>query len=279
MTEDAARVYEFAKLVNHPSGTFAGKSFRLLGWEQEFINQFFTEPRKVTAFCSLSRSNGKSSFMAYLCLYFLLADNEPAPTVIIASDNREHSQIIFDEAAKMVRASPALDRVLTIVDSKKTIRYSGSNQVSKGGILKSVSGEANKNLGMGLNISMLAIDEISCISDSNFVNALKMACGKDRKHHAILQITTAGIKKASPGWTEYNYACQIRDKKVTDDLTYLSMIYESLPDDDFESEEVWYKSNPCLSHKKTNTVTIYLASLALNASSKNCRRQRSLTLI
>ena len=242
---DTNRVFEFARLCFHSSGQWSHEPFHLIDWQTEFINLFYNEPRKKSAFLTVARGNGKSTFLSLLALYHLLADNEPCPMVVIASDTRDHSAIIFDEVAKMIRCSPALDRVLQIVDSKKTIRYVGSNPVSKGGILKAVSGESSKNIGHGLNISCLAFDEYHLIQSRDYIKALKYAASKDRQNSTIFYATTAGVKKLTPCWEQYQYSCQVRDGKIKD-LTHLPMIYETVDGMDIEEETTWHLANPSL---------------------------------
>ena len=73
------------------------------------------------------RRQGKSTLLAGIALYMLLADEEPGAEVYGAACDREQAGIIYREAAAMVRASLALSKVLEVVDSRKTIIHRASN--------------------------------------------------------------------------------------------------------------------------------------------------------
>jgi phage terminase large subunit-like protein len=79
------------------------------------------------AYIEIPKKNGKSTLLAGISLYALLADGEAGGECYGAASDREQAGIIYREAASMVRSSPALSKVLEVLDSRKTIVHRGSN--------------------------------------------------------------------------------------------------------------------------------------------------------
>jgi len=61
----------------------------------------------------------------------------------------------------------------------------------------------------------------------------------------FLMFTTAGYDRESVCWEEYDYAKKVRDG-IIEDATYLPVIYEADPEDDWSAVENWRKANPNL---------------------------------
>src|SRR5262249_27452669 len=82
--------------------------------------------RYRSAFVTLPRRNGKSVLAAGVALYLLFADDEPGSYVVSAAANREQTRVVFDQAARMVEASPALSAMAQVYRGEIVIPATGS---------------------------------------------------------------------------------------------------------------------------------------------------------
>ena len=130
----ADRVYSFfEKVLKHSKGQTAGQPFLLLPWQKYVLGEVFGRCRSDNlrqyrqGYIEIPKKNGKSTLLAGIALYMLVADGEAGAEVYGAASDREQAGIIYREAASMVRSSPALSKVLEVLDSRKTIVHRGSN--------------------------------------------------------------------------------------------------------------------------------------------------------
>src|SRR5579871_4300249 len=121
----ADRVRQFwAKFLRHSKGQFAGKPFELLDWEwRDLIGPAYGWKRAdgTRRFrfvsCWIAKKNGKSTMGAAIVINGLVNDDEPGAEVYGQAADRMQAKIIYNEAAAMVRQSPALCRRLVPLDS------------------------------------------------------------------------------------------------------------------------------------------------------------------
>ena len=114
--EEAHRYINFfEKFLKHSKGKFAGQAFELLPWQQFVVANLFgwksvdTNLRRYrTAYIQVGRKNGKSTMLSGISLAMLDFDQEQGSEVYFAATKRDQARICFDEAARMVRRSPAL---------------------------------------------------------------------------------------------------------------------------------------------------------------------------
>ena len=90
------------------------RRFRLELWQQFIVGAVFGWKRADgtrrfrTVYDEIARKNGKSSLLAGVGLFLLVADGEPGAEVYAAATKREQARIIFGEAQRMGRKSPPL---------------------------------------------------------------------------------------------------------------------------------------------------------------------------
>lgn len=152
------RIEEFAsRYVRHTIGKWVGKPFRFLPWQEQVVRTLFNTldergRRQIrTAYITCARKQGKSTFVAALALYFLVSDKEDAAAQIYtAAASRDQSKIVLDEAKRMVRAHPELEKRVKILQNAL---------VYKDRSIKSLSHDAHT--AHGLNPSIIICDEIA----------------------------------------------------------------------------------------------------------------------
>jgi phage terminase large subunit-like protein len=267
--DDAAanRVFAFfEKVLKHSKGQNAGAPFMLLPWQKHVLGEIFGRLKPDgtrqyrQAYIEIPKKNGKSTLLAGISLYVLLADGEFGAEVYGAASDREQAGIIYREAASMVRNSPSLSKVLEVVDSRKTIIHKASNSFYR--VLSADAFRAE-----GLNIHCLLFDELhGQRGDRRLWDALRYG-GAARRQPLVLSITTAGEANRTHLWYEqHDYAERcIADPKF--DPTFFGCIYAADRADDYTDPKVWKKANPSLGetiseesfaadcHEATNSAT------------------------
>ena len=242
----ADRVYGFfEKVLKHSKGQTAGQPFLLLPWQKYVLGEIFGRCRSDglrqyrQGYIEIPKKNGKSTLLAGIALYMLVADGEAGAEVYGAASDREQAGIIYREAASMVRSSPALSKVLEVLDSRKTIVHRGSNSFYR--VLSADAFRAE-----GLNISCLLFDELHAQrGDRRLWDALRYG-GAARRQPLVLSITTAGEANKTHLWYEqHDYA----ERCIADpafDPSFFGCIYAASREDDWKSPKVWRKANPSL---------------------------------
>lgn len=232
----------FAKFLVHTKGSFAGKPFILLDWQwRDVIGPLFGWKRADgtrryrRGFVEIPKKNGKSSLVAGICLYMLVADGESRPQVYSAASSRQQAAIVYDDCAAMVRKSPLLAKKLKPVDSTKTVTIGLSE-----GFYRALSKDTNTT--DGIDASATVIDELHRIRDRGLVETLEFS-GAARDQPFVLFVTTAGDDLESVCGQEYLHAKKVLEGQITD-TAYLAVIYEADKEDDWTDPKTWAKANP-----------------------------------
>jgi phage terminase large subunit-like protein len=231
------------KHLVHSKGRWAGDHFRLLDWQRvDVIEELFgwlrvedDTRRYRVGYITTPKKNGKSTLLAGIGLYLLVADQEPGAEVYGCGVDGNVASIVFREAASMVRASPLLSRRLEVVDSRRTIA-----NVSRASFYKVLAGDSFRV--EGLNIHGLLFDELHAQRDRRLWDALRYG-GASRTQPLLLTITTAGYDRNSICYEQYDYAKRVR-ADWTLDPTFFHFIAEAEEEDDWTSPAVWEKANP-----------------------------------
>lgn len=238
----ANRPIEFIeKFCKHSKGEWAGKPVKLELFQKAFISALFgfvdeSGNRKYReSMFYVARKNGKSTLLAGLALYCLIADGEAGAEVYMAATKKEQARIIFDEAVNMVKQSPLLAKN---IKKRKTDLYFGLT-FSK---LKPLG--RNAETLDGLNGSAVIIDEVHSIKDRNQYEVLKQSQSA-RRNPLLIMITTAGTLRASIFDDMYNYACGVADGTI-EDKGFLPILYELDEKIEWQNPAMWQKANPAL---------------------------------
>ena len=241
-----ARVIRFLEgCVTMSTGRqWAGKPMRLMEWQKhDILEPFFGWVddeglrRYRRAAIYISKKNGKSSLMAGLVLYFLLADMEPGALVCGAAVDRLQAGLIYRAVASAVRSSRRLSEVLEVIDSRSTILHKGSGS-------RYMCLAADSYRSEGLDASAVIIDELHAHKKPDLVEAL-IYSGAARQQPAVIAISTAGSDRNGIGYQWYQDALMV-EKDPAINPTFFGKVYEAAPDDDLAAESTWRKANPSL---------------------------------
>ncbi|WP_298946373.1 terminase TerL endonuclease subunit [uncultured Campylobacter sp.] len=239
----ALRPIEFIeKFCKHSKGEWAGSPLKLDLFQKAFISALFGFVDKKTglrkykeAFFMVARKNGKSSLLAGLSLYMLIADGEAGAEVYSVATKKEQAKIVFDETLNMVKQSPQLSKFLK---KRKSDLYFSLN------MSKMMPLGKNSNTLDGLNSHLVVIDELHGVKDRNLYEVMKQSQSA-RREPLVIMITTAGTVRECIFDDIYEYACNIADGIFKDD-SFLPIIYELDSKDEWKDEKKWIKANPGL---------------------------------
>ena len=236
--DHAIRFFGFLK---HSKGEWAGQSFVLSPWQQFVLWVLFGWKRADglrrfrSAYIEVPRKNGKTTLVAGIGLYLLVADGEPGAEVYSAATKRDQAKLSWGEAVRMVKASPALTKMVQHWKS-------GDNLSVEATASKFQPLGADADTMDGLNIHAALIDELHAHKTRSVVDVLDTATGA-RRQPLIIEITTAGYDQASVCYEHYQYSQQILSGTADDD-TWFVFIAEADEGDDWTSPETWAKANP-----------------------------------
>ena len=232
----------FTGVMKHYSSGAAGKPFILEPWEDFIICNIFclyrvdTRRRKYkTAHISVSRKNGKTTLAAALGLFSLIADGEPASSVIMAANSREQAHIDFDAASSFARQLDPRKKSLKVLRNEIVFQKNNAS-------LKVISADAST--GDGLNPQLVILDELHEAPDSKLFDVLRSGQGF-REQPLMLSITTAGFRIGG-FCNQYEDYCKeiLMGQKV--DETLFALLYTLDDGDDWTDESNFIKSNPNL---------------------------------
>ena len=239
----AARPIEFIeRFCKHSKGEWAGKPVTLELFQKAFISALFGFVDKETglrqyreAMFYVARKNGKSTMLAGIALYMLVADLEAGAEVYSVATKRDQARLIFEEAHNMVKQSPQLRELL----KKRKGDLYFANTFSRFEALSKDSGSMD-----GLNSHCVVIDELHGIKDRNLYEVMKQSQSA-RRQPLLIMITTAGTVRECIFDDMYAYACNIVDGVYSDE-TFLPILYELDSREEWTQPEAWQKANPAL---------------------------------
>lgn len=241
------------KFCRHSKGEWAGKPVALELFQKAFIQALFgfvdvqTGLRRYReAFFLVGRKNGKSTLLAGLALYMLIADGEGGAEVYSTATKYAQARLLFDECHNMIKQSPALSK--HIRKRKSDLYYLPT--MSK---LQPLS--RNSDSLDGLNASFVIMDELHGVKDRNLYEVMRQSQSA-RREPLLVMITTAGTVRECIFDDMYNHACEVADGVISDD-TFLPVLYELDKRDEWTDPDAWAKANPSLGAiKKTDDLQI-----------------------
>lgn len=234
----------FIESLCHTKGTWAGKHFELIDWQEQIIRDLFgvLKPNGYrqfnTAYIEIPKKQGKSELAAAVALLLLCGDGEERAEVYGCAADRNQAKIVFDVAVDMVRFCPALSKRVKILESQKKITYLPTNssyQVLSADV-------ANKH---GFNTHGVIFDELHTQPNRKLFDVMLQGSGDARMQPLYFLITTAGNDTNSICYEVHQKAIDIAEGRKVDP-TFYSVIYGGAEDEDWTDPKVWKKANPSL---------------------------------
>ena len=234
----------FIESLCHTKGTWAGKPFELIDWQERIIRDLFGILKKNgyrqfnTAYVEIPKKQGKSELAAAVALLLCCGDGEERAEVYGCAADRQQAGIVFDVAADMVRMCPALNKRVKILASQKRMVFQPTNS-----FYQVLSAEAYSK--HGFNIHGVVFDELHTQPNRKLFDVMTKGSGDARMQPLYFLITTAGTDTQSICYETHQKALDIlKGRKI--DHTFYPVIYGAREDEDWTSPAVWKKANPSL---------------------------------
>lgn len=236
------RAVDFLRWMNHPK-SHTGK-FHLDPWQERIVRKVIgtTRPdgnrqyKKV--FLMVGRGSRKTALAAGLELLFMAGpERTPSGNVYSAANSQKQSALIHREMAGIIRHTPWLKKRFTIQNAQKRCIFRPEDI-----IYEAMSADASN--AHGLSPLLTVVDEYHEFRTSDLMEAIES--GQRKLRNTLLFIaTTAGAGRDNPAYDLYAYAREVADNPDLDP-TFLPILFEANPDDDFTDETVWHETNPGL---------------------------------
>ena len=252
MLDDDAPYYFDEEIGERPIAfieTFCKQSQGVLGapiqlelFQKAFIQALFGFINKETGFRRfretmflVGRKNGKSTLLAGIGLYLLVADYEGAAEIYSVATKKDQASKVLTAAHNMVKQSPELRAVIR--KRRNDLYFEATS--SKFEALASDSNTLD-----GLNSHAVIIDELHAIRDRNLYDVMKQSTSS-RNQPLVVMITTAGTVRECIFDNMYEYACRIADGELEVD-DFLPILYELDSREEWTNPQMWIKANPGL---------------------------------
>lgn len=265
LPEEADRVIRFIELLRHVKGKWGGQRLVLEAWQKFILACVFGWKRKIdglrrfrTVYLEVPRKNAKTTMLAGIGLFMLVADQEWGAEVYAAATTRDQAKIVFDVAQQMAR-----------MDGEFRARF-GTEVLTHSILVKETASKmlplsAEGSTLDGLNVSCALIDELHAHKTRAVHDVIDSATGA-RAQPLLCKITTAGSNRAGICHDQRTYLTKIlnttlkRHKglgykvhgEAVEDDAYFGIIYtidgelsngKWIGDDPF-AEATWRKANP-----------------------------------
>lgn len=250
----------FEGVLKLSEGQFEGLPFRLdpsqafiigslFGWKRADGSRRFRR-----AYIEQGKGNGKSPLVGGIGLYGMTADKEPGAEIYAAAAKKDQAAILFRDAVKMVRKSPALMRRLQFSGGfRNEFRIFSSANMS---FFVPISRDAGKT-GSGPRPHFALCDEVHEHPDRAIMEMLERGF-KFRRQPLLVMITNSGSDRNSVCWEEHEHAVKVAAGTRTpddvfayvgediDDSTFSYVCALDKGDDPLSDPSCWRKANPLL---------------------------------
>ena len=237
----------FENYCHHSKGKAGGKLVKLELWEKALLATAFgfvdiegnRQYREVLLI--VGKKNGKSLLGSGVGLYLQTADGEPGPEVYAVATKRDQAKIIWQEAKRMVKKSPALCKRMRSLVAELDSDFND-------GVFKPLTSDSDTL--DGLNIHGALMDEIHQWKNGQALYDI-IADGVTAREQPLIFITsTAGTIREDIYDTKYEEAERIingyEDPDGYKDPRRIAFIYELDKRNEWTDPTCWKKANPGL---------------------------------
>lgn len=244
----ANHVIEFIENFCHNSkGKYGGQLVKLELWEKALLATIFgfidVEGNRQyrEALLIVGKKNGKSLLASGVGTYMQVGDGEPGPEVYAVATKKDQAKIIWLEAKRMVRKSPALlKRVRTLVAELA----SDFND----GVFKPLASDSDTL--DGLNIHCALMDEIHQWKNGRALFDIIADGVTAREQPLIFETSTAGVIREDIYDEKYEEAEKVingyDDPDGYHDDHFIAFVYELDSRSEWIDPACWKKANPGL---------------------------------
>lgn len=237
----------FENYCHHSKGKFGGKLVELELWEKALLAAVFgfvdVEGNRQYRKCGLivGKKNGKSLLASGVGLYMQMADGEPGPEVYAVATKRDQAKIIWQEAKRMVKKSPALLKRIRPLVAELCSDFNDGN-------FKPLASDSDTL--DGLNVHCALMDEIHQWKNGRALYDIIADGVTAREQPLIFMTSTAGVIREDIYDQEYEEAEKLingyEDPDGYHDEHTIFFIYELDSRSEWTDPKCWKKANPGL---------------------------------
>lgn len=262
----ADRVFRFIEeRLRLAGGQFEGRRFRLepsqafiigslFGWQKYSRSDDAWYRRFRRAYIEMGKGNGKSPLAAAICLYLMVADNEPRAEIYAAGANKDQAYVLFRDAVAMVDYSATIRARIVKAGRNPTWQLSCTRGPAIGSVFRPISQDRKKS---GPRPSCAACDELHEHPDSVVLDMLERGF-KWRRQPLLLMITNSGSDPKTVCGREHDLAVKVSEGAIEIDEAFgyvCSLDLEERAadgsilragDDPLTDPSCWIKVNPLL---------------------------------
>lgn len=256
--DEAFRYFE--TVLKLSEGQFEGLPFKLQPAQAFIVGSLFGWKRADgtrryrRGYVEQGKGNGKSPLAGGIGLKGLASDGEAGAQIYAAAAKKEQAGILFADAVKMVKQSPAL---------KKRLEFSGGEgreyniaHHASGSFFRPVSRDTGKT-GSGPRPYFVLADEVHELPDRKILEMLERGF-KFRRQPLLFMITNSGSDRNSVAWEEHEHAVKVAAGHTEavndptfvgeplDDTTFSYVCALDDGDDPLNDPSCWIKANPLL---------------------------------
>jgi len=229
----------------YPEGELTGKSFIPEVWQSAVYANLFcwkkvgsNYRRYKECFIYVPRKNGKTTaFGAVITLLMFFYDKEQRSQNFCCAADVEQASVNFRHTEFMIQQNPNL---LSRLKDKRIYKSTRSFEHNDGSVFKVLSSVADTKHGLSPNF--VYVDEVHAHTSGELIDVMKTGTAS-RRQPLTVYTTTADYDRPSVCNQLLEKARAIRDNRQVQP-SFLPIIYEALPTDDFRSPVVWSKANP-----------------------------------
>lgn len=237
----------FENYLHHSKGKCGGQLVKLELWEKAMLATAFgfvdiegnRQYREVLLI--VGKKNGKSLLASGVGLYMLHADGEPGPEIYAVATKRDQAKIIWQEAKRMVRKSPALAKRTRSLVAELASDWND-------GVFKPLASDSDTL--DGLNIHCALMDEIHQWKNGRALFDIIADGVIAREQPMIFETSTAGTIREDIFDDKYEEAERIingyDDPDGYHDEHLLALIYELNSRNEWTDPNAWIEANPGL---------------------------------
>ena len=206
----------------------------IFGWKRADGRRRFDK-----GFMTTGKKNAKSTTLAGLCTYMMVADGEEEAECYATATDRDQASIVYNKVKRSVRESKYLDSIIKRKDSLKRMEHPATSSC-----FEAISSDADS--AEGKNPHLLICDELHVWKDRKFFEAL-MYGDIQRNQPLFLMITTAGSDITNIGFEEYEFARDLLDPdNPFYSMSHFAYIAEASKERAWNDPEGWKEANPAL---------------------------------
>lgn len=243
--KECDKVLKFISCFKHYSGSFSGKPFILLPFQEFIIFNIFGWKYKETgkrvtrkAFISVARKNGKTLLVSVLQLYMMFMEGDGDAQCVSIANSTAQASLCFNMACTLLKQIDPKGKHFRFY--RDMIKYPKTNSFIK--VLSSDTSRLD-----GYNIKVGVVDEFHASQTNETYSILKTSQGA-RDNGLILVITTSGYLLEGVCHQMYDACLDILNGNSHDDSQAAIIFAQDEDDDIFNDESCWEKSNPSINH-------------------------------